>query len=209
VRKVTLFLITTGFAQILLIAAAVMMDLPLPFIAVQLLWLNLVTNGIQDVALAFEKGEAGIMRMPPRRPTENIFNRKMIEQVLLGGVTMAVVCLLAWRHWTAAGVGEDQARNLILTLMILLQFFHVLNCRSEVRSLFRVPLRNNRVLFIGMAAAFAIHLAAMHWPVTQALLRIAPLPAREWLILAAAAVVQVPVMELYKLLKRDPEEKLR
>jgi magnesium-transporting ATPase (P-type) len=209
VRKVTLFLISTGFAELLMIGTALLMGLPVPFLAVQLLWLNLVTNGIQDVALAFEKGEAGIMRMPPRRPTENIFNRKMIEQVLLGGFTMAVLCLLAWRHWIGAGMDEAEARNALLTLMILLQFFHVLNCRSEVRSLFRVPLRNNRVLFIGMAAAFAIHLAAMHWPVTQALLRIAPLPAREWLILAAAAVVQVPVMELYKLLKRDPEEKLR
>jgi len=202
VRKVTLFLVSTGFAELVLIATALILGLPVPFLAAQLLWLNLVTNGIQDVALAFEVGEKGVMSLPPRRPEEGIFNRKMIEQVLLGGLTMAAVCLAAWWYFiTRAGLTELEARNCLLGLMIVLQFYHVLNCRSEYRSVFRVPLRANRVLAAGMLAAFAVHLGATLWPPTQSLLRIAPLSAGRWLFLAGLSSVLLGVMEAYKRLR--------
>ncbi len=79
VRKVTLLLISTGLAELVLIGLSVAAGLPVPLLAVQILWLNLVTNGIQDVALAFEAGEKGVMKLPPRPPSEGLFNRKMIE----------------------------------------------------------------------------------------------------------------------------------
>ena len=68
VRKVTLLLISTGAAELILLGASVLLGLPVPLLAVQILWLNLVTNGIQDVALAFEPGEQGVMQQAPRRP---------------------------------------------------------------------------------------------------------------------------------------------
>jgi magnesium-transporting ATPase (P-type) len=198
VRKVTLFLISTGFAELVLIGLATLFHLPVPFLAAQILWLNLVTNGIQDVALAFEAGEKGVMKLPPRSPKENIFNRSMIEQVLLGGLTMAALCLGAWRQMIGSGWEEKEARNVLLTLMIVLQFYHALNCRSEHRSVFKVPLRDNRVLLLGMIAALAIHLGAMHWSLTRELLRIEPLSLATWLRLSAIAAVLLAVMEAYK-----------
>lgn len=201
VRKVTLFLISTGFAELLLISAAMLVGLPLPFLAVQLLWLNLVTNGIQDVALAFEAGEKELMEFPPRRPSEGLFNRRMIEQVLLGGGTMAAVCLGAWALLLRSGRPEPEARNLLLSLMVVMQFFHVLNCRSEYRSVFKVSIRDNRVLAAGMAAAFAVHLAAGLWPPTNSLLRVAPIPAVSWAAMAGVGAVLLVVMELYKRLR--------
>jgi magnesium-transporting ATPase (P-type) len=202
VRKVTLFLISTGFAELILIGAAVLMNMPVPFLAVQLLWMNLVTNGIQDVALAFEAGEKGVMRLPPRSPTEGIFNRKMIEQVLISGFAMAVVCLAAFWFLLSTGRNEFEARNAVLTLMILMQFYHVMNCRSEYHSAFRIPLRNNPVLIVGMVMAFAIHLIATQVPVMQSLLRLEPLPVEKWLVFAAIAAVLMPVVEGYKWVSR-------
>lgn len=204
VRKVTLLLISTGAAELILIGGATLMGLPAPLLAVQILWLNLVTNGIQDVALAFEAGEKGVMKLPPRRPSEGIFNRKMIEQVLTSGITMALVCLGAWIFLLDRGWEEAIARNALLTLLVLMQFYHVLNCRSEYRSAFRIPLRHNTVLMFGMLAAFAIHVLAMHWPPLQALLRTSPLPLEQWLILGAIAAVIVAVMEIYKRVKKMP-----
>jgi len=198
VRKVTLFLISTGFAELLLIGSSILLGLPVPFLAVQLLWLNLVTNGIQDVALAFEAGERGVMRLPPRSPKEGIFNRKMIEQVLLGGFTMAVVCLAVYLHLLGKGLEMAEVRNDLLLLMIVLQFFHALNCRSEYRSVFRVPVRNNPVLIGGMALAFLVHLAAMHLPAARHLLGLAPLPIGQWAFFTGIAVCLLAVMELYK-----------
>jgi len=107
--------------------------------AVQILWLNLVTNGIQDVALAFEPGEKGVMKLAPRRPAEGVFNRSMIEQVLISGATMGLTCLAAWAVLLNSGLEEAVARNSLLTLLVLMQFYLVLNCRSESRSAFRVP----------------------------------------------------------------------
>lgn len=95
------------------LALAIFLQFPVPLIAVQILWLNLVTNGIQDVALAFEAGEAGVMRQPPRKPSEGIFNPKMIEQLLISGLTMALVCLGVWVFLVRQGYAEDTYGNAV------------------------------------------------------------------------------------------------
>ena len=203
VRKVTLLLISTGGAELLLLGAAILLGLPAPLIAVQILWLNLVTNGIQDVALAFEKGEKRLMNLPPRRPTEGIFDRKMIEQVVTGGIVMGLVCLGMWIYYMNTGVPEDEARTNIFTLLVLMQFYHVFNCRSEYVSAFRVPLRNNWLLIGGTFTAFLVHLAAMYTPWMQALLRTNPISLEKWLTLGALASTIMIAMEIYKWLRRD------
>lgn len=198
VRKVTLLLISTGAAELILIALAILMQLPVPLIAVQILWLNLVTNGIQDVALAFEAGEPGVMNHMPRSPKEGIFNRKMIEQVLISSLTMAAICLAFWIFMLRQGWEENAARSMLLTLLVLMQFYHVLNCRSEERSALRIPLRRNRVLAIGMLLALGLHVLATELPFLQSLLRTEPVSLQNWAIMAAMAAAVLVVMEIYK-----------
>jgi P-type Ca2+ transporter type 2C len=206
VRKVTLLLISTGAAELVLLALAVLLNLPVPLLAVQILWLNLVTNGIQDVALAFEAGEEGVMKLPPRKPSEGIFNRKMIEQVLISGTTMAVVCFAVWVYMLNQGWDETTARSTLLTLLVLMQFYHVFNSRSEYRSAFRIPLSKNRVLIFGALAALGIHYLATQVPFLQALLRTEPMPLQTWAGLAALASVVLIVMEIYKRVSKDRSE---
>lgn len=203
VRKVTLLLISTGFAELVLIGASILLGMPAPMVAVQILWLNLVTNGIQDVALAFEGGEKGVMKLPPRQPSEGMFNRKMIEQVMVGGLTMGGVCLGLWIYLIDfAGYPEDLARTLVFTLLVLMQFYHVQNCRSEFRSAFRVPMKNNPILMYGMALAFLIHVAVVNVPFMQNLLRVTALPLHYWFVLGGIAAVVFVVMEIYKFVRR-------
>ncbi|HMO57366.1 MAG TPA: HAD-IC family P-type ATPase, partial [Roseiflexaceae bacterium] len=121
VRKVTYLLISTGAAEVVLFTLAILSGLPLPLFAVQLLWLNLVTNGIQDVALAFEGGEPGAMRRPPRKPSEGIFNRLMIRQTVTSGMTIGLIGFGTWYWLLAAGYDEAAARNLGLLLMVLFE----------------------------------------------------------------------------------------
>ena len=202
VRKVTLLLISTGFAELVLLALAILLQFPVPLIAVQILWLNLVTNGIQDVALAFEAGEPGVMRHPPRKPSEGIFNRKMIEQLLISGLTMALVCLAVWVFLVRQGYAEDTARNILLALLVLMQFYHVLNCRSEEVSAFKISFSRNRVLAIGMLVALGLHILATEVPFLQSLLRTESLTWQTWLILFALASVVLVVMEIYKAIQK-------
>ncbi len=198
VRKVTYLLIATGAAEVLLFALSLLAGLPLPLFAVQILWLNLVTNGIQDVALAFEGGEAGAMKRPPRRSKEGIFNGLMIQQTVLSGLVMGLVAFGTWTWLIGAGWEEGQSRNLLLLLMVLLQNVHVFNCRSEYSSAFKVPLRRNTVLLFGVLGAQGLHIAAMQIPFMQDLLQVGGISPREWGVLLLLAMPVLLAMEAFK-----------
>lgn len=200
VRKVIYLLISTGAAEVLLIGAtfAVGTMLPLPFLPVQLLWLNLVTNGIQGVALAFEPGEQGVLRRRPRRPTEPIFDRLMIERTIVAAVTMAVVGVGAFWWMIADGWSHDSARNGLLLLMVLFENIHIGNCRSESQSALSVSPFRSPVLLGGAVAAFLIHLLSMYLPIMQGILRTEPVGLATWLVMIGLGLSIFLVMEIHK-----------
>ncbi len=201
IRKVVLMVVSSGAAEVLLLLLALAFGLPLPLLAVQLLWLNLVTNGIQDISLAFEAGEEDAMSRRPRRPSEGIFDTLMIQQTVLGGLAMGSLAFGIWWWLLASGVDEATARNELLLLFVLMQNVHVFSCRSERRSAFRVPLRRNLVLVGGVTAAQGLHLLAMHVPLTQAILGVRPVTPSEWGIAVASALSILLVMEMFKLVR--------
>jgi len=199
VRKVIYLLISTGAAEVLMFVGAVLAGLPIPLLAVQLLWLNLVTNGIQDVALAFEGGEPGAMKRKPRRPDEKIFDSRMMGQTLVSGLTMGALTFAAWTWLTQVqAMDEPSARNIVLLLMVLFQNVHVFNCRSESVSAFRVPIRRNVILVLGVLAAQGIHVLSMHIPFMQSILSTEPVRWMEWLSALALAMGVLGVMEGFK-----------
>ena len=198
IRKVVYLLISTGGAEIFLFSLALFAGLPLPLVAVQLLWLNLVTNGIQDVALAFERGEPGGMERPPRPPTEGIFNRLMIEQTIVSGSCMGLLAFGNWYWLLSLGWDETAARNSTLLLMVLLQNVHAFNCRSERISIFRVPLSRNWLLVGGVAMAQGVHILSMNIPLMQKVLGVAPVSFSHWLMLTLLALPMIVTMELFK-----------
>jgi magnesium-transporting ATPase (P-type) len=203
VRKVIYLLISTGAAEIILFLISVIAGLPLPLLAVQLLWLNLVTNGIQDVALAFEGGEPGAMKRAPRKPSEKIFNPLMMKQTLIAGFTMGLIVFGFWYYLiNYAQMQEEHARVLILLLMVFMQNFHVFNARSERLSAFKVPLKRNIILVFGVMAAQGIHILSMQIPVMQNVLRIEPITFTEWLYILALAIPMILVMEVFKWIQK-------
>jgi magnesium-transporting ATPase (P-type) len=202
VRKVTYLLLSTGAGEVFCVTAALAFGLPVPFTAVQLLWLNLVTNGIQDVALAFEAGEPRVLDRPVRPARERVFDRVMIERTLLGGAVFGLIGFAAWLWWMHEGRSVAESRNLMVQLFVLFEIFHIGNSRSERISLFRLSPRRNPILLLGTLAAISVHLAALYLPFTQELLGVAPLGVNEWLTLAALAATIVVVMEAHKLWSR-------
>jgi P-type Ca2+ transporter type 2C len=198
IRKVTYLLISTGAAEILLIAASIVVGLPLPLLPAQILWLNLVTNGIQDIALAFEPGEGNALRRRPRAPNEPMFNRLMIERTVLAAVVMAIIGLGAFSWLLESGWAEESARNALFLLMVLFQNVHVGNSRSETKSLFRMNPLGNPYLFFGVIIALAIHVIALYTPFLQVVLGTEPVALETWVTLFALAVILLPVMEIHK-----------
>jgi len=198
VRKVIYLLISTGVAEVLMLGAAILTGMPLPLLPVQLLWLNLVTNGIQDVALAFEPGEGDALRRRPRPPRESIFNRLMIERTLVGGLVMAGLALGLFAVLLQWGFAESTARNLLLLLMVLLQNLHVGNARSETRSAFALSPLRNPLLLGGVIIAQLLHIGTLYAPLGQRVLHTEPVTFVQWLLLLALASVIVLAMELHK-----------
>ncbi len=206
IRKVIYLLISTGAAEVILFILALLAGLPLPLLAVQLLWLNLVTNGLQHVGLAFEKGEADAIRRKPRDPDEDIFDRQMIQQTLMAGMTMGVIAFVAWYVLMQLGWSEFAARNWVLLLMVLLENVHVFNCRSEAHSAFSVPLKNNTLLLYAVLGAQGIHLLAMHVPVLQNILHLEPVSLTDWLYAALCASMILVASEIFKRIKARTKE---
>jgi magnesium-transporting ATPase (P-type) len=202
VRKVIFLLISTGAAELVLFGLSLAFALPLPLTAVQLLWLNLVTNGIQDVALAFEPGEGQELRRKPRPPRERVFNRLMIERVLISAIVIGCTAFGAYHWMLTHGYSLAYARNATLLLMVLFENIQVFNSRSESLSVFKHNPMRNRLLLLGTAAAQLIHIGAMHTPGVQQLLDVFPVSLREWITLFGFALIILVASELDKAYRR-------
>ena len=175
-----------------------MFALPIPLFPIQLLWLNLVTNGIQDVALAFEPAEGDELNRQPRSPNETIFNRLMVERVLINALVMGSLAFAVFSWLLHQQMSTEQARNLTLLLMVLFENVHVLNSRSETRSVFHQRFWGNPLLIMGMLTAQCIHIGAMYTPGLNDVLQIEPVTLNQWLALLPIALLLIVVDELHK-----------
>lgn len=199
VRKVIYLLVSTGAAEVVMFLLAMLFSLPLPLLAVQLLWLNLVTNGIQDKALAFEAAEPGIMRKKPRNPKEGIFNKMMKSQIIYSGLAMGILAFSMWYyliHYT--DLSESEGRNVVLLLMVCLQNLHIFNCRSETSSIFSIPLSSNYFLILLVILAQSLHISCMYIPIMQDVLHIYPINPITWLRVLSLALGIIAAVELFK-----------
>lgn len=206
IRKVIALLIATGFSAILLFFLTVLAGLPMPMIAVQLLWLNLIANGLQDVALAFEPKEGDELTCKPRDPSEPIFDRKLIEHVLLSGMVMGGLAFANYSMALDSGESVESARNLTLLLMVLFGNIRALNARSETRSLFSQPLNANPFLMLAVPGALLIHIVSLYTPGLNTVLEIQPVSwaqAGELVLIASTLLV---VEEIYKWWRRRGEK---
>ncbi len=201
VRKLIFLLVATGVGELVLFLLAIAFGLPLPLFAVQLLWLNLVTNGIQDIALAFETGEPGVLMRRPRPPDQPVFDRRMIEQVVLLGSWMGAVAFATFWYLLGRGMPEAEARNIVLLLMVLFENVHAFNARSERRSVFLIPFSANPFLVVAVVAAQAVHIGAMYTPGLRTVLDLQPIAFETWAGIAGVALSLLVAAEIYKLLR--------
>jgi len=205
-RKVTFFLVSTGAAEVIMILTALTLGWPLPLLAAQILWLNLVTNGLQDVALAFEPGEPGVLDRPPRPRREGVMSRLLWERTIVTGLVMAAGTLALFRFELDQGATLVRAQTVALTTMVLFQMFHVGNCRSDYVSAFRRSPLLNPFLFIATTAALLIHLLALYVEPFQIVLRVEPLELAAWPRIVAVAASVVVVIEVHKWLRPAPRQ---
>ncbi len=206
IRKVTYFLLSSGVGLVLTIISALLGLWPLPYVAAQVLWINLVAKGLQDVALAFEPGDPGLLKEPPRDPGEGVINREILHRMVWIGLYMAVATIAVFWWILQQDVSMELARSVAMTQMIMLQFFHVFNCRSYDRSVFQVSFYSNPYILIGVSISLVAHLGILHLSFMQAIFDTVPLSFELWGVVIAVSATIILVAELDKMFFRRPKK---
>ncbi len=202
IRKATFFLLSNGLAALLAVAVNTFTELPLIFVPVVLLFMNVVTNGIQDIALAFEKGENDELSQQPRPPEEGVLNRTMWIRTIVTGTWMGVGTLVVYRLAHDAGLSLEHCRTLALITLVMFNFFQVFSARAERKSLFALNPLGNPFLLVSALAALALQWGATVWPVSAELLGLRALSGAEWLMCTGIGVTVLLIVEAEKLFRR-------
>ena len=199
VRKIIYFLISCGISEVLCFCLATLFNMNMPLVAIQILWLNVVTDGIQDLSLSFERAEKNIMKEPPRNPKESLFDKTLLEQTLFSGTVIGLLLFITW-YFLINIVKMDivSARGYVMTLMVFIQNIHVFNCRSEKNSAFSVPLRNNKLVVWGVIASIALQIIVMEVDILSKLLQTVSIPFAHLVGLFALALIILIFVEVYK-----------
>lgn len=199
IRKVSYMLLSCGVAEVLFFMLSIFFNLPMPLVAIQLLWLNIVTDGLQDFALSFEKAEKNIMLELPRSPKESIFNKELIIEVMIAGLTIGLLVFSAWSYMIhILHMDVSIARGYIMVLMVFMQNIHVLNCRSEKQSTFQISLKSNPMIIFSIVSAIVLQIIVMEVPVLSKFLQTSSVPILHMVWLLLFSFIILIVMELYK-----------
>ena len=199
IRKVIYMLLSCAVAEVLFFLFAIIFNYEPPLLAVQLLWLNLVTDGIQDIAVAFERGHGYEMKSKPRDPKESIFNPLFIKETLLSGLYMGLVVFGLWVYLIdQAKMDVTLARSYVLLLMVFLQNVHVFNCRSEIESIFKLKLKDNYFLIVSIVSVLLIQFTVSEIDFLSKIISARSLPIAHIIIMFLLALPIILLMELFK-----------
>ena len=207
IRKISYFLLSCGFAEVLFFILATIFKMEMPLVAIQLLWLNVVTDGLQDLALSFEKETDDIMKIKPRNTQESIFDKLLVQELAISGCTIGVIVFSAWYYLiNVAHMEVEHARGYIMALMVFMQNIHVLNCRSENKSVFKISLKSNPFIIFSILSAIGLQVVVMEVPVLSRFLSTYSVPVKDMFILFLLAVPVLLIMELFKKIRNLNKE---
>ena len=208
IRKFVFFLLSCNVGEILIIFLATLAGWPLPLTAIQLLVLNLLTDGAPALALGLEKGDPDIMDRPPRRPNEPVINREMTWRIGVQAIVDTVVVLTVFRiglTWYPDNV--YYAQTMAFTTLALSELLRAYTARSERYSVFRIGLWGNRYMQYAVAASLVILLAIIYVPILDPVFNTVALGLREWLVMLPFLLIPAVAAELTKIPFRRRQER--
>ncbi|MFN3284371.1 MAG: cation-translocating P-type ATPase, partial [Pseudothermotoga sp.] len=201
IRKVVYYLLSCNISEVATIFISILLRLPLPLIPVQILWMNLVTDGLPALALGVEPAEPNIMKRPPRDPKEGIMSRDVLTNIFIGGLILSLLTLFVYA-W--ALIEHDQIellRTMVFFTLCTGQLIHAFNSKSLRFSLFKVGIKNNPKLIIASLASFAMLIAVIYTPGLQDVFGTTNLTGKQFAVSLIAALIMLPLYELVKFIK--------
>ena len=196
IRKVLYLLLSTGFSEVILFVLAILFDMPIPLIAIQLLWLNLISNGIQGAALAYEKDIENVMK---RKRSDNIFDSLMISEIVVSATVMSLIEFIIYLFlYKIKKMDIVSVRSYLLTFMVFVENIHIFNCRSEKISIFKIPLNNNIFLILSIFKTTIIQIIIVSNNFLSNILRLTTISLESILILLLFTIPLIIMMEAFK-----------
>lgn len=198
IKKFVYYLLSSNMGEILTIFVAIMIGLPLPLVAIQILWINLVTDGFPALALGIDPREPDIMERKPRDPKEKIVNKhRTFLMIIIGIIMMTGTLALFWRY---LGFKETiYAQTIAFTTLMMYQMFNVLNSRSEINSVFK--LKRNNLLYVAIAVSIALQFVVIYTPINS-FFHATAINGMDWVFIVATASSVLIFGEIYKLIHR-------
>jgi Ca2+-transporting ATPase len=198
-RQTSFFLVTTNFAEITTLITLVFLGLPMALTATQILWLNLVTDGVCDIALATEKGHNDVLEEKPVNKKEKILNTTVLPLILIMTVIMTTLSLIVYFHYLPEGL--EKARTTVFIVMAFTQLFNLYNMRSLKKSIFKIGFFSNKYINIAILASILIQIIIIEVPFFELIFAFQPVSALEFVVLVTMASLVLWSGELYKFIK--------
>jgi len=197
IRKVIYLLLSTGFSEIILFVLSILCNLPIPLVAIQLLWLNLISNGIQGDALAFEEDVEDVTKKEVKKQT--IFDKLMIKEIAISSVVMAIIEFVFYVYlYQVKNYDIVLIRTYLLTLMVFMENIQIFNCRSERVSMFKISGYNNRFLIISIIITSLIQLMIIRVEPIANFFQLTTIPVESAGLLFLLTIPLIVVMEIFK-----------
>ncbi len=205
IKKVILYLFSSSLGEILVIVGAMLLGWPLPVLAAQLIWINFVTDGFLDVALALEPKEKGILKEKFKKPSRFIMDWWMAVRMVLMASAMAVGTLFLFGHYFENDL--PKAVTLAFVTMVVYQWFKAWNCRFDRKSIFTVNPFGNKYLVSALVIVVTLQIFALHTPFMQSILSVQPISLYEWGTVLLISLSTVFVDEMAKLVRNIFEKR--
>jgi Ca2+-transporting ATPase len=203
IRKSVHYLLSCNLSEVLLMLLATLFALPLPLLPVQILWINLVTDGFPALALAVDPKSSDLMRRPPRSPKERFLTRAQMLLMFGQGSFIALITILVFVYCL---YGMDQslerARTLTFTVLVIAQLFHAFNCRHDRQSLFTIGVTTNRSLLWATGLSALLQAAIVLAPPFHSVFKVVPFDPEHWLLAFGVGILPLVGMEALKALWR-------
>jgi Ca2+-transporting ATPase len=201
IKKYLMYLLSSNIGEMLIMVGATIMGMPMPLSAVQILYINLATDGLPALALAVDPPERDLMQRPPRNARAGIFTRPVVFLMVVGGVWSAIANLGLFVWARAKHLPTEECMTLVFVTLCLVEFFKAYSFRSDRHTMFRKPFAN-RWLNLAVLWELALLALVVYWPVLHKPFGTFALPWQDWLVLVSVAVTIIPVLELAKWLVR-------
>ncbi|HSL27757.1 MAG TPA: cation-translocating P-type ATPase [Anaerolineales bacterium] len=201
IKKYLMYLLSSNIGEIGLMAGSALLGLPLPLTAVQILYVNLATDGLPALALSVDPPEKDLMKRKPRNPRTGIFTRPVVTLMVLGGVWSALINLGLFAWALGSGRSVEEAMTMTFVSLVLIQFFKAYNFRSDRHSVLNKPFAN-KWLNLSVGWEFILLILIVYLPFLHGPFNTYALPLIDWLIVAGLAVTIIPVLEIAKWMER-------